>query len=234
MTMKCGLCKKCDGCLLPKNKTELRSFTGLCIGVEWKENYFKNEIIQHESVKEVQLKDFRKPIDISKCFDAFMNKEKLDSKCEKCGINEIYMQVDIWRVPDILILSLKRFAFQHGILDKIDQAVSVPFYAFDISQWVNGIEISGGMTLSTTVFQNAYDLYAIILHSGGLSAGHYTTLLKVLKDNDSMWILMDDGNIYAMNEDPDTLEVARNAYMLFYRRRKFSSSNVINLTYNFA
>jgi ubiquitin C-terminal hydrolase len=99
---------------------------------------------------------------------------------------------------------------------------------------VKGVEISGGMTLSTTIFQNAYDLYAIILHSGGLSAGHYTTLLKVLKDNENMWTLVDDVNIYAMNEDPDTLEVSKNAYMLFYRRRKFSSSNVINLTYNFA
>ncbi|OMJ92479.1 hypothetical protein SteCoe_4713 [Stentor coeruleus] len=234
-SLKCGICKKCEGCLLPQDKSELKTFEGLCIGVEWTENTFKEKASSiHQSVKEINKDDYKKPIDISQCFDAFINKEKLDTKCEKCSHTELLMKVNIWRVPDILILSLKRFAFQHGILDKIDNNVIIPFYAFDISKWVKGVEISGGMTLSTTILQNAYDLYAIILHSGGTGAGHYTTLLKILKDNHNMWILVDDANIYAMKEDPDTPEVTKNAYMLFYRRRKFSSSNVINLTYNFA
>ena len=112
--------------------------------------------------------------------------------------------------------------------------LTFPFYAFDISQWVKGVEISGGMTLSTTALQNAYDLYAIILHSGSFNGGHYTALIKVRKEHDSMWILIDDSNLYLIKEDPDNITIAQNAYILLYRRRKFSSSNVINLTYNFA
>ena len=233
-TLKCGLCKKCDGCPLPKDKTEIILMKDFCIGVEWQDMYFREEITQHESVEEVSKINFKKPIDISSCFDSFMNKETLDSKCEKCSHEKVSMQVDIWRVPDILILSLKRFAYQQGVFDKIDQPVSIPFYAFDISQWVKGVEISGGLTLSTSVLQNAYDLYAIILHSGGFAGGHYTTLVKVNNDDDSIWVLFDDASLYVVKEDPDNLMVAQNAYMLFYRRRKFSSSNVINLTYNFA
>ena len=144
------------------------------------------------------------------------------------------MQVDIWRVPDILILSLKRFAFQCGLFEKISQPVTIPFYAFDISEWVKGVEISKGMTLSNTVLQNAYDLYAIILHSGSFGGGHYTTLIKVKKEDDSLWMLVDDSNLYIHKEDPDNLSNSQNSYILFYRRRKFSSSNVINLTQNFA
>ena len=233
-TLKCGLCKKCNGCSLPKDKTEINTMKDFCIGVEWQDMYFREEITQHESVAEISKINFKKPIDISSCFDSFMNKETLDSKCEKCSHEKISMQVDIWRVPDILILSLKRFAYQQGVFDKIDQPVSIPFYAFDISQWVKGVEISGGLTLSTSVLQNAYDLYAIILHSGGIAGGHYTTLIKVSKNDDNMWVLFDDASLYVVKEDPDNLMVAQNAYMLFYRRRKFSSSNVINLTYNFA
>lgn len=234
LNLKCGTWRSFEGCPMPKDKIELKSAENFFIGVEWEEKYFNEEIQIHPNVHEVSKINFKKPIDISNCFDSFMNKEKIESKCEKCGVNELCMQVDIWRVPDILIVSLKRFAFQHGVFDKIDQPVSIPFYAFDISQWVKGVEISGGLTLSTTTLQNAYDLYSIILHSGSLGGGHYTTLVKIRKDDDSMWALFDDMNLYMVKEDPDNLLVAKNAYMLFYRRRKFSSSNVINLTYNFA
>lgn len=233
-TLKCGICKACEGCPFPNDKTELKNIENFCIGVEWKEAYFKEDIIQHDSVNEAKKINFRKPIDISSCFDAFMNKEKLESTCEKCKENKMSIQVDIWRVPDILILNFKRFAFEQGIFDKIDQPISIPFYAFDISQWVKGVEISGGLTLSTTALQNAYDLYAIILHSGGIAGGHYTSLIKIQKGDENMWVIFDDAFLYLVKEDPDNLMVAQNAYMLFYRRRKFSSSNVINLTYNFA
>jgi ubiquitin C-terminal hydrolase len=233
-TLKCGLCKACEGCPLPRSARELRNLDNLCIGVEWQEPHYHEEVAVHDSATTLKKADFKKPVDISQCFDAFMSKEKVDSKCEKCGNNELFVQVDIWRVPDILILSLKRFAFQQGVFDKIDQAVTIPFYAFDISQWVKGVEVVGGMTLSTTVLQNAYDLYAIILHSGSIGGGHYTTMLKVTTEDDSMWVMVDDINLYVMKEDPDNLAVAQNAYMLFYRRRKFSSSNLINLTSNFA
>ena len=232
-TLRCGLCKKCDGCNMIKTKNELKSLEGICLGVEWQESFFRQDIIFHESVKEIADKKIKTPIDISNCFDAYMNKEKIDSKCEKCGHKESSTQIDIWRVPDILILSLKRFAFQKGIFDKIDQPISLPFYAFDISQWVKGVETSGGLTLNTTSLQNAYDLYAIILHSGGITSGHYTALIKINTDDDSMWILFDDSSLYLLKEDPDNINITQNAYMLFYKRRKFSSSNIINLTSNF-
>ena len=33
-TLKCGLCKKCDGCPIPNDYTELKTIENICIGIE--------------------------------------------------------------------------------------------------------------------------------------------------------------------------------------------------------
>ena len=234
VTFKCAICKKCDGCLLPEDKNNLNSMENYSVAVLWEDGCFYQEVLIHSSVREVEEKSKKGPIDIAECFDSFTNTEKVDLECEKCKHKVHNTIVDIWRVPDILILCLVRFAYHNGFLDKIDQAVNVPFYAFDISKWVKSVEPSGGMTLSTTSLQNAYDLYSVIKHSGSIEAGHYTTLLKVNQPEDSMWVSMDDGNVNIIKEDPESLSVMQNAYILFYKRRKLSSSSVITLIGNCA
>lgn len=233
-TLKCAICKKCDGCPLPNDKNDLKMFETQSIAVLWEDGGFFQDISVHESVAEVERKGKKEPIDIGMCLNSFTKPENVDLECEKCHHKEQKTQVDIWRVPDILVICLVRFAYQNGNLDKIDQAVYIPFYAFDISQWVKGVEISGGMTLSTTSLQNAYDLYSVILHSGSVEAGHYTTLVKVNQNDDSIWVHLDDPNVNIMKEDIESQQVMQNAYMLFYKRRKLSSSNVITLISNYA
>lgn len=233
-TLKCAICKKCDGCPLPSDKNDLRNFEMQSIAVLWEDGGFFQDVSVHESVAEVEQKGKKERIDIGMCLNSFTKEENVDLECEKCHHKNQKTQVDIWRVPDILVICLVRFAYQNGNLDKIDQAVDIPFYAFDVSQWVKGVEISGGMTLSTTSLQNAYDLYSVILHSGSVEAGHYTTLVKVNQNDDSIWVYLDDPNVSVMKEDIESQQVMQNAYMLFYKRRKLSSSNVITLISNYA
>ena len=233
-TLKCAICKKCDGCPLPVDKNDLRSFETLSIAALWENDTFFQDIAVHESVADVEKRGKKEPIDIGMCFSSFTKEENVDLECDQCHHKVQKTQVDIWRVPDILIICLVRFAYQNGSLDKIDQSVYIPFYAFDVSQWVKGVEISGGMTLSTTSLQNAYDLYSVILHSGSIEAGHYTTLVKVNQNGDSLWVCVDDPNVIIIKEDPESQQVMQNAYMLFYKRRKLSSSNVITLISNYA
>ncbi|CAG9319010.1 unnamed protein product [Blepharisma stoltei] len=236
-TLGCGNCRKCSGCPLPRNKSDVKVFgtnmQRVGLALDWNQRYFSGEIKEHRSFKEVRAKEEQlfQPIDISLCLKAFTEEEKLDGSCEKCGEKEMKMHMEIWRTPDILILSLKRFSYQDGCLEKIDQDVSFPIFAFDISEWVKGIESSNGLTLSTTALQNAYDLYAIVYHSGSITGGHYTATCQNYESEEQKWFHFDDDYVFELVDGTEDSIPIRNAYMLFYRRRKFSSSNVINLAY---
>ena len=60
----------------------------------------------------------------------------------------------ISHLPDILILHLKRFNFDGGYLDKIEDLVTFPLRNLDMQKYV-----INGVHCSTT-----YDLYAVINH----------------------------------------------------------------------
>lgn len=50
-------------------------------------------------------------------------------------------------------------------------------------------------------------------------------------ETEDHWLLFDDDHIMQVSDDVSQVVVNKNAYLLFYRRRKFATSNVINLTY---
>ena len=41
--------------------------------------------------------------------------------------------MEIWRLPEIMIIHFKRFHYESGIAEKIDELVDFPIYAFDVS-----------------------------------------------------------------------------------------------------
>ena len=235
-TYRCSLCKNpstCNGCPLTKSRLEVRSIfmntKKISILAEWDEKYFSEEIKHDSSVLAVKEKEknMNKPIDIEMCLNEFTKEEKLEMKCEKCSNNSMKMKMEIWKTPDILILSFKRFTYSNGVIEKINSLVNFPFTGFDISQFVKSTESSKSL-LSFSAGQNYYDLYAVVLHSGSVSSGHYTALVKL----QACWILFDDDNLLELKDSPDSSNLLSSSYLLMYRRRRFSSSNVINLTYN--
>ena len=238
ITLRCGLCRSlnCTGCALIPSKSELKTLSPnlrrICIAAEWNETYFSKEIKYDESVIHAKdkEKEIFKAIDINMCLDEFTKEEKIDMLCENCRNRGIKMTMEIWRAPDILILSLKRFTYYQGSAEKIQQLVNYPFCGFDISAYVKNSEVLSKSTLSTSAIMNSYDLYSVVLHTGSIHGGHYTTLNKFPGSNS--WILYDDDVSLELRESPENSNLISNSYLLFYRRRKFSSSNVINLTYN--
>lgn len=239
ISFKCGVCRAYSGCLgcpLLKTKTETRnlgqSMRRVCIAAEWIENLFVEDVKCDSTVAQVKEKekDINKPIDLNMCLDAFTKEENVDMQCEKCKGKNMKMKMEIWRVPDILILSLKRFTYSNGVAEKIDNFVNYPFFGFEISQYVKSIENASKIVLSTSASMNSYDLYAVVLHSGNISGGHYTTLLKM--QSPTNWVLYDDDSTLELKDSPENSTLIASSYLLFYRRRRFSSSNVINLTYN--
>ena len=210
------------------------------LGVDWMDSSYSFDIPSHPSIQQAQQEEERlgQSLDLTDCFRAFTKEEKVDTVCEACKTTNISMKMEIWRAPDILILNLKRFSFQLGLPEKIDQMVQYPVYALDISEFVRSIKPSNGLTLSTTMLQSAYDLYAVVNHAGSMEGGrkyvgHYTAFCANSREGEpeDRWLLLDDDHVMRVTEEVPSVVVNKNAYLLFYKRRKMAASNVINLTY---
>ena len=129
----------------------------------------------------------------------------------------------ISKAPDVLIIHLKRFAYQSGYLEKIEDLITFPINNLDLSMYVSKFKKKA---------QNyQYDLYAvgnhIMYHTTG---GHYTSY--VLNDNminkrEQVWMRCNDSSISRMEK---TDLISKDAYILFYKRKELTASNIINLT----
>lgn len=85
--------------------------------------------------------------------------------CSNCKeMRRATKTLDIWTVPDILIIHLKRFSGFRSFRDKIDDKVDFPVEGLDLS---NKVGFPEGKSL-------VYDLFAVDNHYGGLGGGHYT------------------------------------------------------------
>ncbi|XP_027692639.1 ubiquitin carboxyl-terminal hydrolase 19 isoform X2 [Vombatus ursinus] len=120
----------------------------------------------------------------------------------------------LWRLPNVLIIQLKRFSFRSFIWrDKINDMVEFPLRNLDLSKFCIGQKDDRQLP--------TYDLYAVINHYGGMIGGHYTAYARLPSDKSSQrsdvgWRLFDDSTVTTVDESQ---VVTRYAYVLFYRRR---------------
>jgi ubiquitin C-terminal hydrolase len=229
----CG--SPCQGCGFPDSKATLANITSqnaFTVGVDWSFSCYTFDIAEDNSLRLALAEDAKNnaPFSLTDCINAFTKEEDLDSVCENCKRKTMCMKMDIWRIPDILGFSLKRFAYLSGAPEKIDQTVDYPLVGLDMAQWVRKLKPGIGLTQSTTILQNIYDLYAVVFHSGSMEGGHYTTCCLHEDEGKTRWLLYDDEQVLELIGDIQKTVVSRNAYLLFYRRRKLSSSNLVNLT----
>jgi ubiquitin carboxyl-terminal hydrolase 4/11/15 len=67
-------------------------------------------------------------------------------------------KLDLWKLPDILVVHLKRFSHSRYHRDKIENSVNFPLTGFDLTKRVRGLSSDGK--------ESVYDLYAISNHFG--------------------------------------------------------------------
>uniref|UniRef100_A0A8C2Z4B8 ubiquitinyl hydrolase 1 n=1 Tax=Cyclopterus lumpus TaxID=8103 RepID=A0A8C2Z4B8_CYCLU len=157
---------------------------------------------------------------LEQCLNLFTKPEVLAPEeawyCPKCQQHrEASKQLLLWRLPNVLIIQLKRFSFRSFIWrDKINDMVDFPVRNLDLSKFCIG---------QKDEMQQApiYDLYAVINHYGGMIGGHYTAYARLPSDKNSQrsdvgWRLFDDSTVTMVEESQ---VVTRYAYVLFYRRR---------------
>ncbi|TKY61900.1 Ubiquitin carboxyl-terminal hydrolase 8 [Spatholobus suberectus] len=147
-------------------------------------------------------------VSIYKCLEAFLKEEPLGPEdmwyCPACKKpQQATKKLDLWRLPEILVVHLKRFSYSRFFKNKLETFVDFPINDLDLSTYV-----AHGNSQSS----NRYVLYAISCHYGGLGGGHYTAFVRYGYDK---WYDFDDSRVESVSEDMIKTPAA---YVLFYRK----------------
>uniref|UniRef100_A0A3Q2EIZ1 ubiquitinyl hydrolase 1 n=1 Tax=Cyprinodon variegatus TaxID=28743 RepID=A0A3Q2EIZ1_CYPVA len=154
------------------------------------------EVPQQQST--VQLQD---------CIELFTNMETLEEEnpwyCPVCKKHQLATKkLDLWSLPEVLIIHLKRFSYTKFTREKLDTIVDFPLRPSEPVQ--NGCDRS----------QGRYDLIAVSNHYGGLRDGHYTSYAQ--NKDSAQWFYFDDSKVTVASEDQIMTSAA---YVLFYQRQ---------------
>lgn len=113
---------------------------------EW--GYFGDEIDDAKvaAVKAEHASGKRKgkmQLSIEDCLNEFTREEQLGEEdlwyCPDCkAFQQATKKFDLWKVPDILVVHLKRFSAGRGLRDKIDTVVDFPIEGLDLTDRVEG------------------------------------------------------------------------------------------------
>ncbi|CAG9322577.1 unnamed protein product [Blepharisma stoltei] len=221
----CPYChdQKCMNCKLPYDEETLQDYLNkfpdgnLKLELNFSSNYNSQmlkklkEANLHEKYQETAQRhqdQKEASITLDDCLNLFSTREQLDehnnSWCSKCkehvrGIKKM----DIFKLPKILIIHLKRFKQVGHYNSKNSKKVEFPMEELDMGKYA----------LADT---GIYDLYAVSNHYGALGGGHYTAYCRNYFDK--KWYHFDDNSVSTVR-DPQTKIIDSAAYVLFYMKR---------------
>uniref|UniRef100_A0A4W4H9U5 Ubiquitin carboxyl-terminal hydrolase 15 n=1 Tax=Electrophorus electricus TaxID=8005 RepID=A0A4W4H9U5_ELEEL len=188
-----------------------RSYLSLDWEPEMKKKYFDESAVEdfdkHESMEyKPQKKAFFK---LKDCIELFTTKEKLGAEdpwyCPSCKQHQqATKKLDLWSLPPVLVVHLKRFSYSRYMRDKLDSLVDFPLRDLDMSEFL----------INPNAGPCRYDLIAVSNHYGGMGGGHYTAYAK--NKDDGKWYNFDDSIVSPVSEDQI---VSKAAYVLFYQRQ---------------
>ena len=179
------------------------------------------------------------PLSLETCLHSFCTSDRLlnsdQYKCDKCKLKvDATKYLHINKLPEVLMLSLKRFTHNSYFGSKVNRTVTFPLNGLDMEPFLakGSTEFGSGRKKDGNGSRSGsrsgsrrgslkrpkdtlYDLFALVRHIGGTSGGHYISIAK--NHNTSKWFEFDDRIVSEVSED----RVAKTeAYVLFYRRRR--------------
>jgi ubiquitin carboxyl-terminal hydrolase 4/11/15 len=182
-----------------------------------------------EAAKKLKAMRGTKGVTLDECFEQFTKPERLDEHnmwfCSRCKEHVRAMKtMQLWRLPNILLVHLKRFEFKHALRrDKLDTLVDFPLDGLDMSVHCASARSTNFVDGSVPAL---YDCFAVVNHFGRMGFGHYTAFARqwdeagIARD----WALFDDSSVRSVGDGRgqgvDSV-VSSAAYVLFYRRRIF-------------
>ncbi|XP_073184031.1 ubiquitin carboxyl-terminal hydrolase 15 isoform X3 [Lepidochelys kempii] len=188
-----------------------RSFLALDWDPEMKKRYFDDNAAEDfEKHESVEYKPPKKPfVKLKDCIELFTTKEKLGAEdpwyCPNCKEHQqATKKLDLWSLPPVLVVHLKRFSYSRYMRDKLDTLVDFPINDLDMSEFL----------INPNAGPCRYNLIAVSNHYGGMGGGHYTAFAK--NKDDGKWYYFDDSSVSTASEDQI---VSKAAYVLFYQRQ---------------
>ncbi|XP_007168801.2 ubiquitin carboxyl-terminal hydrolase 4 isoform X4 [Balaenoptera acutorostrata] len=198
-----------DGKLLKLNS---RSTLAIDWDSETRSRYYDEQESEtyekHVSMLQPQKKK-KTAVALRDCIELFTTMETLGEHdpwyCPNCKKHQqATKKFDLWSLPKILVVHLKRFSYNRYWRDKLDTVVEFPVRALNMSEFV--------CDLSARPY--VYDLIAVSNHYGAMGVGHYTAYAK--NKLNGKWYYFDDSSVSLASEDQI---VTKAAYVLFYQRR---------------
>ncbi|KAH9659451.1 ubiquitin carboxyl-terminal hydrolase 8 [Citrus sinensis] len=147
-------------------------------------------------------------VSLYKCLEAFLTEEPLGPEdmwyCPGCKKHcQASKKLDLWRLPEILVIHLKRFSYSRFSKNKLETYVDFP---------VDNLDLSTHVAHLNDKLSNRYMLYAVSNHYGSMGGGHYTAFVH---HGGGQWYDFDDSHVYPISQDKIKTSAA---YVLFYRR----------------
>lgn len=220
-----GICQVCRSnhreCEIPDNFETLErlanTYKNLRIKIVWKNTSF------YENMKtETLLQD--ETYSLQDCLLEYIQEVQREMDCHICFKPRHLIKSGLWEVPEILTIHLNRSAKNFsGQIIRTNAFVKFPLTNFDIRNMMTKV-IDIGQTVNDIKSNYLYDLYAIIDYRKGNTSGHYTAYCKT---QNSEWLHFDDDKVNIINKDYEEEIVTSRAYILFYKRQKFKSANIV-------
>ncbi|OQS05088.1 ubiquitin-specific protease [Thraustotheca clavata] len=235
---RCSWLEGCRGCLVSSDATEPVQLCGReTLAMDWDLATMTEEYDGAEASKVEIHPSFEKnkakveaPLSIASCLEEFTAKEPMDEAyCGRCKtLSPSTKKMDLWRLPPLLIIQLKRFQYTATSRKKLRQLVHFPLRGLDLQSFLvspqvtPGLEywqfLGGKLAPTQRSEDNIYDLYAVINHIGALGAGHYVA--NILSEVDNKWKCFND---HLCRDIDERDVVSSSAYILFYTRRDMKS-----------
>ncbi|RZC78498.1 hypothetical protein C5167_002717 [Papaver somniferum] len=114
-------------------------------------------------------------VSLYSCLEAFLKDEPLGLEdmwyCPGClKHRQASKKLDLWRLPEILIIHLKRFSYSRFMKNKLETFVDFPIHDLDLSNYIAWKDGESSYR---------YVLYAVSNHYGSMGGGHYTAYAYV-------------------------------------------------------
>jgi len=212
----------------------------------WDKLDFEEFVHPELEAQRKQSEKKRNETNIEDCLDEFTKEEQLGEDdpwyCPRCKKHQqATKNMQLWKVPDVLVVHLKRFSNSRIIRDKIDAFIDFPLEGLDLESRVGerqSAKVLAEQGLDPTELGLGdvnepllYDLFAVDEHLGGLGGGHYRAYAKNYSDGE--WYHFDDSHVSKAQPQDAVVRYFhlllfvsltsswqnRNAYLLFYRRR---------------
>uniref|UniRef100_A0A8C7FXE0 Ubiquitin carboxyl-terminal hydrolase n=1 Tax=Oncorhynchus kisutch TaxID=8019 RepID=A0A8C7FXE0_ONCKI len=142
----------------------------------------------------LQAQKKKATVALRECMELFTTMETLGEHdpwyCPTCKKHQqATKKFDLWSLPRILVVHLKRFSYNRCWRDKLDTVVDFPVRDLNMSEFV----------CDPKAGPYVYDLIAVSNHYGGMGGGHYTAYGK--NKADGKWHYFDDSSVSAASED---------------------------------